>query len=176
MSRNVLNILLSVVAVILIFFIIKSVKDPIDRQNKIEKTEKAVIAKLEEIKKAQMVYKDINDTFANNFEDLIKTIKDGKVAVLKKLGGKAADTLSVIEVDTTFESALTQTFEVGYPIEDLGKVPPLNKENFEIRSKILDKGAFTVPVFEVIDPSPINPKRTLKIGSLDDAIYTGNWK
>ena len=176
MSRNVINIILGVVAVVLLVLIVKTVKDPIDRQAKVDKTEAAVIAKLEDIKKAQMTYKDMNDTFASNFDDLIQGIKFGEVKILKKLGGKSADTLETIEVDTMRVSAFGNTFEEGYPIDKLGMVPPLNTEMFKMKSSIINKNGIDLPVFEVIDPNPINPKRTLKLGSLDDAVYTGNWK
>jgi len=176
MSRNIINIILSIVAVGLILLIVKTIKDPIDRQNEIDTTEKAVILKLEEIKKAQMTYKDMNDTFASNFSDLINGIKTGEVTLLKKLGGKSADTLDEIQVDTLFVSALTHTFEEGYPIDNLGKVPPSNSEEFIMKSSLINKNGIDLPVFEVKDPSPINSKRTLTLGSLNDAVYTGNWK
>ncbi len=176
MPRNVLNIILSVLAVVLLFIIIKSVKDPIDKQNEIDRVEAAIIFKLEEIKKAQMTYKDMNDTFASNFPDLIAGIKNGKLKLLKKLGGKNADTSDQVQVDTVVVNAFEETFEAGYPIDQLGKVPPSNEETFQMKSAIIDKNGIQIPVFEVIDPNPLNPKRTLKLGSLTDAIYTGSWK
>lgn len=176
MSRNIINIILGVIAIVLLVLIVKTVKDPIDKQAKIDKTEAAVISKLGDIKKAQMTYKEMNDTFASNFEDLIQAIKFGEVQILKKLGGKSADTLETIEVDTMWVSAFRHTFEEGYAIDQLGLVPPANKEKFQMRSSVINKNGIDVPVFEVIDPNPINPKRTLTLGSLDDAIYTGNWK
>lgn len=176
MSRKLINIILSVVAVVLLLLIIKTVKDPIDRQNEIDSTEAAVIAKLEEIKTAQMTYKSMNDSFASNFTDLINGIKNGQVTILKKLGGKSADTLDVIEVDTMYVDALSHTFEDGYDIDELGKVPPLNELDFEMKSSMINKNGIDLPVFEVTDPKPINPKRTLILGSMNDAIYTGNWK
>ena len=176
MSRNIINIILSVVAVVLVLLIIKTIKDPIDRQNIIDSNEKAVIEKLGEIKKAQMTYREMTDTFASNFSELISGIKNGEVKILKKLGGKAADTLENIQVDTSFVSAMEHAFEIGYPIDDLGKVPPNNEKEFIMESSLINRNGIDLPVFEVKDPDPISSKRTLTLGSLDDAVYTGNWK
>lgn len=176
MLRNIINIILSVVAVALILLIIKTIKDPIDRQNEINSVETAVKAKLGDIKKAQMTYKDMNDSFATNFTDLINGIKNGQVTILKKLGGKSADTLDVVEIDTMYVDALTHTFDADYPIDYLGKVPPSNELDFIMKSSMINKNGIDLPVFEVKDPKPINPKNPLILGSLNDAIYTGNWK
>ncbi len=176
MSRRLLNIILSVVALVLIVLIVISIKGPIDKLDKIDKVEGMVIAKLEDIKKAQMAYKEMNDTFASNFDDLIAGIKTGKIKKLRKLGDKFSDTLQNVKVDTVYLDAFEETFGKDYAIDLLGKVPPSNTYDFTLETNILDKSGIKVPVFQVSDPKPINPKRTLKLGSLSDAIYTGNWK
>ena len=176
MSRTALNIILSVIAVILVFLIAKSVMDPIKKQAEINRVEALVKNKLDEIKRAQFTYRDMNDTFASNFNDLINGLKNGKVAVLKKLGGKAADTLSNIQVDTAYIDAMEFTFEGEYDINNIGKVPPSNKNEFILKAKVIESQGIDLPVFIVKDPNPINPKDTLMLGSLQDAIFTGNWK
>lgn len=177
MSRSVVNILLSVLALVLIFLIVKSVIDPIKKQAEIERVEALVKSKLEEIKTAQFTYKEINDTFAGTFSDLIQGLKDGKVPVLKKLGGKAADTLSQIEVDTSYVNALEHAFgDQNYPIDLIGKVPPANEYDFIMKTRIIESKGLKLPVLMIKDPQPINPKDTLILGSLEDAVFTGNWK
>lgn len=177
MSRTAINIILSVVALILVYLIVKSVVDPIKKQAKIDKVESLVKKKLEDIKAAQFTYRDMNDTFASNFNDLISGIKNGKVAVLRKLGGEAADTLNEVKVDTTYVSALEHAFaNESYPIDEIGKVPPSNEVLFTLESRVVAIKGLNLPVFRVKDPNPINPKDTLILGSLEDAIFTGNWK
>lgn len=176
MSKKLVNIILGVVALVLVILIVKSIKGPIDRKIEIEKVENLVKIKLGDIKEAQMVYKDMNDTFASSFADLIEGIKNGKIKRLRKLGGKGADTAETVEVDTMYVGALEETFGLNYPIDMLGKVPPSNKKEFLIETAILDKNGIKVPVFQITDPDPINPERALRIGSLQDAVYTGNWK
>ncbi len=176
MSRKSFNIFLIVLALLISIIIIKSIKGPIEKQKQVDKIEAMVINKLEEIKKAQMAYKEITDTFANNFDDLILVIKKGKIKKFKKLGGKAADTMAIVKVDTLYVDALAETFGMDYNIDNLGKVPPMNQYLFKIEVGTLISNEIRVPLFQVTDPKPINPKRSLKIGSLTDAIYTGNWK
>lgn len=176
MSRIVTNIILAILAMALVIAIVLSVKAPIDQKNEIEEVDAAVILKLEDIKRAQMTYKEMNDSFASSFEDLINGIRTGKVKTYRKLGGRAADTLQEVKVETIIVDAMTYTFNADYPLDLLGKVPPSNSYDFEMKVSRINQNNIDIPVFMVADPKPLNPLRTLTLGSLNEAKYTGNWK
>jgi hypothetical protein len=71
-----------------------------------------------------------------------------------------------------------------FKIELLPVVPGSGGKQFEFFANKIEKtGGYMVNVFEVRDPSPINPKRrannnekALRVGSRTDASTEGNWK
>jgi hypothetical protein len=124
-----------------------------------------------------MAYRDMKGYFAGDFDSLIYQFKHGKYTKIRSIGDLDKDSSAGLRIDTLYVNPIVEVFgSEDYPIEKIALVPPDDTAKFIINAKFVTKNNIEVPVFEVVDPHPYNKERTLKIGSLDDAIYSGNWK
>src|SRR5512137_218565 len=84
--RTVIQIILFAVAVVIAYFVYSSVITPLDFEK--AKTERydAVIAKLKDIRKAQLAYKDVYGRFTGSWDTLIAFVKHDSVKLVRKEG------------------------------------------------------------------------------------------
>lgn len=117
--------LLVLASVFLVYMCYRSIMDPIEFDRDKAVRDKAVIARLVDIRKAQIAYKDEKGKYAANFDQLLKFIKEDSVMMIFKKGEL---TDSQLEKGLTEELALSLTEEDApkYGIEDYNEF----KENF----------------------------------------------
>jgi hypothetical protein len=176
-TKTIVMLVLLVVNIGLAIGIYKLIIGDVRKQAKIEKIDDLVIDKLKVIRNAQVAYRQMNGKFAPDFPTLISGMKNGRVAEYKKSGDKDKDPNAIVRLDTIYTDAMEYVFKsYDYPVDKLGLVPPADTATFIMATGNITKNAVTLPTFEVKDPYPFNPSRTLKVGSLDDAIDFGNWK
>jgi hypothetical protein len=180
MDKKQKLIVLAVLGVLNIFLIWKIydlVIGDVRMQQKTDKIDKMVIDKLSKIRDCQVAYRDMTGDYAKDFDELIKGIKDGKIKQFKSVGDKDKNPDLEVQIDTFYKDAMIEVFGTrDYPIENLALVPPHDTAVFLMETDYVEKNEVTLPVFQVVDPHPFNPDRTLKVGSLVDAIETGNWR
>ena len=176
-TKTIVMLALLVVNIILVICIYNLFIGDIREKEKIEEIDAQVIEKLTLVRDAQVAYNQMTDSFASDFPSLIKAIKNGRIAEFKKSGDKDKDPNAVVKLDTIYTDAMIYVFgDKNYPIDKLGLVPPHDTATFIMATGKVTKNDVTLPTFLVKDPYPYNPKRTLQVGSLDDAIDFGNWK
>jgi len=176
-TRTILMIVLLVVNIGLAIGIYQLIIGDVRLRAQTEEIDNQVINKLKEIRDAQVAYRQMNGKYAPTFPILIDAMKNGRVAEYKKSGDKDRDPNAVVKLDTIYTDAMEYVFKTNkYPIDNLGFVPPHDTATFSMDTGRVDKNGVILPTFLVEDPYPFNPKRTLKVGSLDDAIDFGNWK
>ena len=81
-----LKILLAVAVVLLAYMCYRSVMGPIEFDKTREQRENLIKARLIDIRKAQIEYKNIHKVHAANFDELSKFLKDEKLPFLIKEG------------------------------------------------------------------------------------------
>ena len=81
-----LKILLVAAVVVLAYMCYKSITGPIEFNTEKELRDKAIIARLIDIRKAQIEYKNVYKTHAGNFDDLGKFLKTAKLPLVIKEG------------------------------------------------------------------------------------------
>ncbi len=156
-------ILQSVLWVLAIFFsyqIYNSISGPINfnKTKNIRYTE--VINRMKEIRKAQIAHKDVNGFYANNFDSLVKFIDEGIFTLIEKRDSSyleydrsyridmlrevvVVDTLGFVPVkDSLFPGVNSYKFFANVPVEGIDA-------KFELKSDIIEKNGYRVPVFEV---------------------------
>ncbi len=191
--KLIANIVLSVVIVILGFWLFKIIQEPIIFQREKKVREDATVQRLKDIRTAQMAYRDAKGKFAKNFDDLVRTIKYDSIPVILAIG-EAPDSLTeaeaalrgIITRDTTFERILTRTFSEKYPVDSLPYIPFTNKVKFNIDAGEITKNNVKIQVFEVgaaesmilegLNEKFIDYNRNIKVGSMTEGTYTGNWE
>ena len=162
-----LKILLAAAVVLLVYMCYKSVTGPIEyddqktiRDNAKDRRENLIKARLIDIRKAQIEYKNIHKVHAANFDELSKFLKDEKLPFLIKEGvltdeqlekgmtEKEAVKKGLIRRDTIWVTAVDTLFGKGYNVDDLRNVPGANVQ-FTMDTATLTSGSgYTVKVFQ----------------------------
>ena len=155
-----LKILLAVAVVLLAYMCYRSVMGPIEFDKTREQRENLIKARLIDIRKAQIEYKNIHKVHAANFDELSKFLKDEKLQFLIKEGvltdeqlekgmtEKEAVKKGLIRRDTIWVTAVDTLFGKGYNVDDLRNVPGANVQ-FTMDTATLTSGSgYTVKVFQ----------------------------
>ena len=155
-----LKILLAVAVVLLAYMCYRSVMGPIEFDKTREQRENLIKARLIDIRKAQIEYKNIHKVHAANFDELSKFLKDEKLPFLIKEGvltdeqlekgmtEKEAVKKGLIRRDTIWVTAVDTLFGKGYNVDDLRNVPGANVQ-FTMDTATLTSGSgYTVKVFQ----------------------------
>ena len=155
-----LKILLAVAVVLLAYMCYRSVMGPIEFDKTREQRENLIKARLIDIRKAQIEYKNIHKVHAANFDELSKFLKDEKLPFLIKEGvltdeqrekgmtEKEAVKKGLIRRDTVWVTAVDTLFGSGYNVDDMRNVPGANVQ-FSMDTATLTSGSgYTVKVFQ----------------------------
>ena len=155
-----LKILLAVAVVLLAYMCYRSVMGPIEFDKTREQRENLIKARLIDIRKAQIEYKNIHKVHAANFDELSKFLKDEKLPFLIKEGVLTDEQLEkgmteqeavkkgLIRRDTVWVTAVDTLFGSGYNVDDMRNVPGANVQ-FSMDTATLTSGSgYTVKVFE----------------------------
>ena len=155
-----LKILLSVAVVLLAYMCYRSIMGPIEFKDERDRRENLIKARLIDIRKAQIEYKNIHKVHAANFDELSKFLKDEKLPFLIKEGvltdeqlekgmtEKEAVKKGLIRRDSVWVTAVDTLFGKGYNVDDLRNVPGANVQ-FTMDTATLTSGSgYTVKVFQ----------------------------
>lgn len=193
--RQLFNLLFLVLAFGLAFLLYKSIEEPIAFAKFRETRETVVETKLETIRRAQEMYRDITGAFAPRFDTLQDVLTNGRFALIKVVGDPDdPDFTGEITYDTTYRSAFDSTKALGIDLDDLPYVPYTdNKITFDIDAKLVEYQSTSVPVVQVgtlrkhfmgdyADPRfaqydrKYNPNAVIKFGDLNKPNLSGNWE
>ncbi|WP_297335299.1 hypothetical protein [Algoriphagus sp.] len=189
---KVLSIVFFLVAIGLGYFLWKGVDDVVEKEKRIALIESAIIEKLQMLRDAQLAYEASNGKYADNWDSLKNFIQEGEIWLVERLEttklldyGKEETTVtfdtlgSVSVIDSLFNERKYPDFD----LERLAVVPGSGGKMFEFFADRIERNSYEVNVFEIRDPSPINPERrlnnnekALRVGSRTDASTEGNWK
>jgi hypothetical protein len=190
---KVLSLVFFAVAAFLGYLLWKGVDDVVEEEKRIARLEAATIEKLEMLRDAQLAYQASNGKYASTWDSLKMFIEGGTIWMVQrkettKLLDYGAEEISV-QLDTLGSVAVMDSLfnERKYPdfnIDLLPVVPGSGGKQFEFFANKVEKtGGYLVNVFEIRDPSPVNPTRrannnekALRVGSRTDASTEGNWK
>lgn len=156
-----LKVLLVAAVVLLVYMCYRSIMGPIEFKEEKDLREKAIIARLIDIRKAQIEYKNVYKTHAANFDDLSKFLKDDKLPFLIKEGvltdeqlekgmtEKEAVKKGLIKRDTIWVLAKDTLFGKDYNVDSMRFVPYTNQVQFSMDTLTLLSGTgYIVKVFE----------------------------
>jgi len=191
--------------VILAFLLIRSILLPIRFNREAETRVEAVKTKLLDIRKAQAAYKSIYGSYTWSFDSLIEFVKNDSFEIRKISGTYPPDEMNeaealesgVISVAETMVSVKDSLFSHNDDTENLRYVPDLQEEEFVMDAgSIITGSKVEVDVFEVyvlyetlfwdmdkqlvagyiVEKSRSSGFPGLKLGSMTEAVITGNWE
>lgn len=156
-----IQVVLWIASIFFAYKIYDAISGPI-RFNQVKNERYArVINRMKDIRTAQIAHKDVKGSYANNFDSLVKFIDEGIFTLTEKRDS------SYLEYDRTYRIDMLREVVV---IDTLGFVPvkdslfkktdrykkmayiPINgvqDSMFKIKSKVINKNGYNVPVFEV---------------------------
>ena len=155
-----LKILLAVAVVLLAYMCYRSIMGPIEFKDERDRRENLIKARLIDIRKAQIEYKNIHKVHAANFDELSKFLKDEKLPFLIKEGvltdeqlekgmtEKEAVKKGLIRRDTVWVTAVDTLFGKGYNVDDLRNVPGANVQFTMDTASLTSGSGYTVKVFQ----------------------------
>lgn len=155
-----LKILLAAAVLLLVYMCYRSIMTPKEFDQERERRETLIKARLIDIRKAQIEYKNIHKVHAANFNELAKFLKEEKLPFLIKEGvltdeqlekgmtEKEAVKKGLIRRDTNWVLAVDTLFGRGYNVDDMRNVPGTNVQ-FSMDTATLTSGSgYTVKVFQ----------------------------
>ncbi|MDA0777544.1 MAG: hypothetical protein O3C19_00590 [Bacteroidetes bacterium] len=177
--KSFIRIGLIVVIAFLAYLTFDTVNSDLVYAEEVEVKEGAVIAKLEALRDAQLLYKDVNGKFANTYEELFKFLEEGTVETMILEGDK--DDSTTVFSSRAIEFSIKDSLYKDVDINSLKFLPGTDTAVFIIAAGEIKKNNVVVPVFEIKDPYPFNKERVKKndpltVGSLFEVNYNGNWK
>lgn len=179
MNKNILMVFLLVVAGIVGYLAFNSVNKEIKYNKQVAIVNDLVIGRLDTLRKMQLMYRDINGGFAKNFDELLGFMQTGKYFKLKQVGEVDGEVFNA-QIDTIYVHPIEELFAVspnGFNIQKYKFVPPSDTAVFKINAGTIMQNNVTVPVFEIEDPHPFNKSgKPLKVGDMNNAVTSGNWK
>ncbi len=192
--RTIFSLLFLVLAFVLAFLLYKSIEEPIAFNAERATRTDAVSSKLEMIRDAQDLYRDITGEYAANFDTLKEVLTDGQLLSIRVVGDADAVDGGEVTYDTTYIAARDTAAGLGIVLDDMEIVPFTDgKVKFDIDAKQIEYQSTNVPVVQVgvrqsafmgqfadkkyqrYDQS-YEPSKPIKFGDLTKPTLSGSWQ
>lgn len=185
-SKLIVNLLLTVVVLGMAYYLYHIIQEPIIFERNKKKREEVLIQRLKDIREAQLAYKDLTGKFAMKWDDLIDSVKYAQFPQIKIIGNPD-DTTQAVIYDTTFIPLKSRVFADDYVVDSLKYIPFTGgKELMTINAGQIKVNKVDVQVFEINCPEHkllnglnkdyIDPDFIYRVGSMNQATYSGNWE
>lgn len=195
--RLVLNGILLLIAAGLAYMLYVSIEEPIAFNSEKLKRKDVVVEKLQLIRSAQEMYRDITGQFAPNFDTLADVLTNGRFMRIAVIGDPDDPNFSgVITYDTSYTYARDSVRALGMDVQALRYVPQFKDTKltqFQIAADTIEYQSTMVAVVEVGTPwntfmgdysSPrfakydqkYKPGSMIKFGDLNKPNISGNWE
>lgn len=165
---RILQWLLLLVIAILCYFIWHTIADPIRFSMEKEKRYGKIKERLRDIRTAQLAHKEVKGYFSGDIDSLRNFVKFGKFVMIKKVPSGRYEPVLVNVRDSVYSH--------GFISDSLPYVPYTNGQKFRMRAGEVDKGGVKVNVFMAEDPVPFDSSEVLRVGSMTQPTYAGNWE
>lgn len=188
----VITVALWAVVIGLGYYLYKTIEEPVTFETNLVERSEATQNRLLDIKVAQEYYKQQHRTYASNFDDLINTVLNEKLRIIKTIGDPD-DTSAVVTYDTIYVPILDdivekKKFKGTTDPRELRYIPNTNNLQFDLAMDTIRVQRVELSVFEAkatkdkylfgLDEDRIaNPIiNDLSIGSLESASGKGSWE
>lgn len=152
----IINIALFVVIVFLALKVVKSIKAPIEFSKEQRARETKIVERLIDIRNAEVLYKNINSKYTDNFDTLIHFCQVAEIPIVKIVPDPTDTTFTRTINDTIGFVKVMDSIKAGrsaFNINDLKFVPfsePM--QQFELEAGAIHRNGIDIPVFEARTP------------------------
>ena len=191
--KYLINLVILALIVFLGYALYSGIKEPVEFRDELSKRQFAVTSKLEQIRSAQEIYRDIKGSFASNFDDLITTLSQDSIP-FEKLEADPSDPTNEDKFirSMSYTPAIETVKAKGIELDGLAKVPYSDNATFEMTSDRITYQQTEVPVMECMTrfkdfmgiyadakyskyDDDYDPNKRLGFGSLSSPNIEGNW-
>ncbi|MBN1159384.1 MAG: hypothetical protein JXA61_08375 [Bacteroidales bacterium] len=153
-----IQILLGILILLLFVLLYRSIIQPIRFNRERDIRMESAISRLVDIRKAQTAYKEVHNSYSDNFDTLVNFIKYDSFEIQKKTGSynpdvmteREAVSLGLVEISSTPVSVRDSLFEGHQSIDMIRYVPYADQQEFYMDAgKIITSSGVVVQVFEV---------------------------
>lgn len=158
--KIILKVLLTASVLLLVYMCYRSIMTPIEFDDEKKVREDAIIARLIDIRKAQIEYKNKYKEHAGSFDDLIKFLNEGQIPFIVKEGTLTDEQLEkgmteakavkegLIKRDTSWVIAKDTLFGPNYNANDIRNVPGTQVQFSMDTATLTSASGYTIKVFE----------------------------
>ncbi len=195
--RLVINVILLLIAAVLAYMLYLSIEEPIAFDAEKLRRKDIVVEKLEKVREAQEMYRDITGEFAPNFDTLSYVLRNGDFRTVAVIGDPDDPNFTgEITYDTTYTPAIDSVNTLGLDLDQLRFVPlfaDTEQTEFQIAAEIIEYQSTDVAVVEVGTrwstfmgkyarkyfakyDQRYDPSNMIKFGDLNKPNISGNWE
>jgi hypothetical protein len=197
--RTIFSLLFLVLAFVLAFLLYKSIEEPIAFNAERATRTDVVSGKLEMIRSAQDLYRDITGQYAATFDTLKDVLTNGQLLSIRVVGDADAVDGGTVTYDTTYIAARDTVAGLGIILDGIENVPFTGPEHgvpivkFDIDAKQIEYQSTNVPVVQVgVRQSAFmgiygdkkfqrydqtyDPSKPIKFGDLSKPTLSGSWQ
>lgn len=151
-----INILLFAVIVFLAWQVVKSIQAPIKFNTEQKARETKVVERLIDIRNAEVLYKNANNKYTNNFDSLIAFCQTAEIPIVKIVPDPTDTTFTRTINDTIGFVKVMDSLKAGrnnFNINDIKWVPfSQPQQNYELEAGTIQRNGIEIPVFEARTP------------------------
>ena len=160
--KTALNIVFTIIIIVLAWFLVESIMKPIRFNKEKDARETAIKERLIDIRTAQEAFKSVKGYYTGSFDTLITFLKTDSLPLVFRRGSLTDEMIAegitsereavkkgLISRDTSYIPVRDSIFDRGYPIDQLGYVPGMEKTEFQMSAaKVMTTSLVLVNVFE----------------------------
>ncbi len=191
MKIRIIQIVLLIVIGYLGYMLWETIQEPVRFNREKDYRTEIVVQNLKDIRTVQQMYRSLNDSFAPNFDTLVKFMVEGQIPVVNIIFDPNDTTLTKTINDTLgYVSVADSLFgrRPNFVVTDLQYIPFSDGIKFDLDAGKINKGGVMVPVFMAVAPKQdyLNglPKdqvnkgsvKDLIVGSMTEPTTDGNWE
>jgi len=191
MKIKIIQIILLIAIGYLGYLLWETIQEPVRFNREKDRRAEIVVQNLKDIRAVQQMYKALNDSFAPNFDTLMKFMTQGQIPVVNIIFDPSDTTLTKVISDTLgYVSVADSLFgrRVNFKVSDLQYIPFSNGKKFELEAGKITKGGVMVSVFMAMAKKedyllglPKNQIRNrmvkdIIVGSMQEPTTDGNWE
>ena len=190
--KNILSIVLVLIIAFLTYALIQGIKEPIAFQKVKKERKDVVVQKLEEIRTAQEMYRDITGEFAGDFDTLSHVLTYDSLKIEKVEGDPDDPTGEEFTITIIKKPAKDSIDKLGIDLSSLSSVPYGDGKTFSIAADTLTYQSTLVHVVEVSTrwkdfmgayasrkyakyDNSYDPDMMIKFGDMNAPNLSGNW-
>jgi len=196
--KAVIQIILVALIIFLGYEVYESIMEPVRLNKEMKKREKVVVQRMKDLRKAELLYKQLNGVYIDDWDSLVQFIDTAEIPVVKIVPDPNDTTYTKTIRDTVgYQKVYNDIFkDKNVDLKNFMIIPFSGNDTIELNAGSIERGGVTVQVFEAKAPYEsylkgmpeqfiINVKSSkddldlypgIKVGSMTEPSTSGNWE